>query len=199
MQRTYDADDVRQGIRILRDYITNHWDDRWYNDAASLAPRPRVATPYEPPSPRRNPDQPPLFLPDTPTPPSELENQAGAGPSQHPHADPSKRKRSRGGSEGDSTLATPPSHSSPPAKRVTRSASGDTHTKHNESPPLKIGRPTRSAQQSKAKKKDAEASDSSGGQRRSRRSGREATEQTIPSGTSRLSRVELDKLICMVV
>lgn len=172
LHQTYAADDVNQGIQILRDYISHNWEDRWSPVAGDLAPYPR---------PRLfGPKKQPLFLPGTPTPPSEPDIHAGAGPSHQqpqPQPQPSQRKRGRGTSRADATSAPSPSQVSPPSKRVTRSKIGPEGSQADESAPIKIGHPTRSARLDKGKAKDAGGAAGGASAATLRRSSRNATKQ----------------------
>lgn len=163
---------MNQGIQVLRDYISNNWEDRWSPVAGDLAPYPRPRLFGG----RRNPDQPPLFLPEPSPSPPEADAASGAGPSHQPHPHVSHRKRARGASGGDATLAGSPSQASPPLKRVTRSNTGPEGLQSDTSAPVKIGRPTRSSRTDKGKAKDTEAVDD-GSPTMLRRSSRSAARQ----------------------
>lgn len=136
----------------MQDYIRNNWQDRWGPVAGELNPHLRSRLSI---TPRRDPGQPPLFLPDTPTPP-ENEGGAGAGTSADPGEDQATRKRGRTGSIAGTTSGKSPSQASPPPKRVTRSRGQNNISNEDISPPIKIGRPSRKSKKLKGKEVQAE-------------------------------------------
>ncbi|KAK7682201.1 hypothetical protein QCA50_014788 [Cerrena zonata] len=76
-RRQYLHADVEEGLRIVRDYVRNHWETRWATVAGNLAPNFNESPP--PPDPK----QPPLFLEGSITPPQE----GSAGPSSQREID----------------------------------------------------------------------------------------------------------------
>lgn len=162
LYQSYAADDVNQGLQILRDHISNNWQDRWFSVAGHLAPSPR---PRVHGSVQASQDHGPIH--------TEPGDHTGAGRSQQVHPLLRQRKRGRGASAEDATLHPSPSHELPPQKRATRSNSNNMGAAGDGSPPVKIG-PSRGAKLDKGKARDMGGAASVGNNPPLRRSARNA-------------------------